>query len=109
MKNTKHTPLTLGDANGFNACFVYEDGLPIAQVYGISNNKSVEELNHRDSKGLEKANRIIRCVNLHDELLSALKESESDFALYENDPRYPAKNSTLKTIRAAIAKAEESQ
>ncbi len=36
------------------------------------------------------------------EAIAALEDAESDLACYENDPKYPAKNSTLKTVRAAL-------
>jgi hypothetical protein len=39
------------------------------------------------------------------DMLEALEEAETDLACYDGDSQWPAKNATLKRIRAAIAKA----
>lgn len=51
-------------------------------------------------------NKIIDLTRELTRVQEALRECELHFACYENDPKYPASNSTLKTIRAALATPE---
>lgn len=94
------TPWEIGEAYGTPAKIVLKQRNGAQVFIALIGNVNVS-----DDAIQANADFIVTACNAHEDLLEALKECISDLACYEVNPKYPGKNSTLITARAAIAKA----
>jgi hypothetical protein len=66
-------------------------------------------LKESHERELDLLGKVLALQSHNAKLMDALEDSESDLRCYEGDPKYPAKNRTLKLVRAALASPPDNE